>query len=390
MTQDKAIEFFRLFFETAQTILSSPSLQPTLDALVRRTVSALGAQAGSLRLIDEQANRLELVAAYGLSRAYLEKGTLSADRSIPEVLEGKAVLIQNAFDDPRVQYRDAMRAEGINSVLSLPVIARQKVIGVLRLYTAEPRDFSAEELEFVSALAEMGGLAIANARSHETEGVKLSSLLREIGVELPAVAAASEQGLQAFALQPIDPGKSLDYFRTLHEVTRAILSTLDSREVMQLIVDRVIAILQVKGCALRLINETTGELELLACRGLSDRFLRKGPPHTDRSIRETLEGVPVLIADAAVDLRLEYPAETMAEGIASILSLPIVARRRVIGILRIYSAQQRQYSQEEVTFLAALAEIAGIAILNARLYERTRNDLSFWTATVGYLQGKKG
>ena len=90
--------------------------------------------------------------------------------------------------------------------------------------------------------------------------------------------------------------------------------------------------------------------------------------------------------DTAKDPRLEYPDETVAEGIASILSLPIVARQRVVGVLRLYSADKRQFSQEEAIFLSALAEISGVAIMNARLYEKTRNDLSFWTATLGYMQ----
>ncbi len=144
--------------------------------------------------------------------------------------------------------------------------------------------------------------------------------------------------------------------------------------------------MQVKASALRLRNETTHELELIASTGLSETFLAKGKPHTDQSIAETLAGKPVLILDTAHDPRLEYPAETVAEGIKSLLSLPIVARQRVIGVLRLYSAEQRRYSPEEATFLLALAEIAGVAIMNAKLYEKTRNDLSFWEATLGYLQ----
>jgi len=97
----------------------------------------------------------------------------------------------------------------------------------------------------------------------------------------------------------------------------------------------------------------------------------------------------VLIADTTNDLRLEYPAETVAEGIASILSLPIVAQNREIGVLRVYSERKRAYSQEDVTFLAAVAEIAGVVIMNARLYETTQYDLSFWEATLGYLQEKE-
>jgi len=386
MIQSNTNEYFRLFFETAQAILSASSLQETLDSLVQRTVAALEIKAGGLRLIDEESHNLKQVSSFGLSETYLNKGALNADQSIPEVLDGLVVYVKDACSDPRIQYPEAMRAEGIASVLSVPVIASDKVIGVLRLYSAEPHDYSDEDIEFVSALAEMGGMAIVNARIYQDKDEQLASLFEEIGVDLPTTVEAVTQELSVSAVQDIDPSKSLGYFRTLHEVTSAVLSTLDSKEVVQLIVDKVLSIMQVKASALRLRNETTHELELIATSGLSDTFLAKGQPHTDQSICETLAGRPVLITDTANDPRLEYPVETVAEGIASILSMPIIAQQRVVGVLRLYSAEKRLYSQEEITFLSALAEISGIAIMNAKIYEKTNNDLSFWTATLGYMQ----
>jgi len=386
MIQSNTNEYFRLFFETAQAILSASSLQETLDSLVQRTVAALEIKAGGLRLIDEESHNLKQVSSFGLSETYLNKGALNADQSIPEVLDGLVVYVKDACSDPRIQYPEAMRAEGIASVLSVPVIASDKVIGVLRLYSAEPHDYSDEDIEFVSALAEMGGMAIVNARIYQDKDEQLASLFEEIGVDLPTTVEAVTQELSVSAVQDVDPSKSLDYFRTLHEVTSAVLSTLDSKEVVQLIVDKVLSIMQVKASALRLRNETTHELELIATSGLSDTFLAKGQPHTDQSICETLAGRPVLITDTANDPRLEYPVETVAEGIASILSMPIIAQQRVVGVLRLYSAEKRLYSQEEITFLSALAEISGIAIMNAKIYEKTNNDLSFWTATLGYMQ----
>jgi len=386
MTQTNVNEYFRLFFETAQGILSAQQLQQILDSLVQRTVTALGVKAGGLRLIDEKTNHLEQVAACGLSDTYLNKGALNADQSIPEVLLGKPVCVKNAPDDPRIQYPEALRTEGINTLLSVPVIAADKVIGVLRLYSAEERDFSAQELEFLSALAEIGGLAIANARLSQAQGSQLAVLFEEIGIDLPAEKLEIEPAPETCAFLPIDPEQGLAYFHTLHAITSALLSTLDSRQAVQLIVDRVIATMKVKACALRLRNETTHELELIAATGLSEKFLTKGKPHTDQSINATLAGEVVLILDTAKDSRLEYPAETVAEGIASILSVPIVARGRVIGVLRLYSGERREYVQAEISFLRALAEISGVAIMKAKLYEQTRNDLSFWKTTFGYLQ----
>ena len=172
MAKHKTIEYFRTFFDVSQAIFSSQSLKDILKLLIKRTVSALGAKAGSLRLVNEQTHRLELAASYLLSKKYLSKGPLSSDLSIPEVLEGKVVIIKDAFKDQRIQYKAEKMEEGINTILSVPVVAGDKVIGVLRLYSREPRDFSDEEIEFVSALAEIGGLAIANAKIYEDEDIK--------------------------------------------------------------------------------------------------------------------------------------------------------------------------------------------------------------------------
>ncbi|HVO68007.1 MAG TPA: GAF domain-containing protein [Syntrophales bacterium] len=386
----KTIEYFRTFFDVSQAIFSSQSLNNTLKLLIKRTVSALGAQAGSLRLVNEKTHLLELAASYLLSKKYLSKGPLSCDLSIPEVLKGKVVIIKDAFNDPRIQYKAEAMKEGINTILSVPVVSGNKVIGVLRLYSGEPRDFSDKEIEFISALAEIGGLAIANAKIYEDEGIKLSSLLKDVGIKLPEEPARPKQKLKSFALEPADPSRSLEYFRGIHTIAKAILSTLDSQQVIDLVIEIVIAIMKVKACSIRLINETTRELELVASRGLSERYLKKGPLHIDKSIRETLTGTPVLIADARTDPRIEYQPEKSQEGIISILSLPIIARKRVIGILRLYSGEPRRYSREEVAFLSAIAELAGIAIINAQLYERTKYDLSFWKTTLGYLDvGRK-
>ena len=389
MAEKSTTEYLETFFDVNQAIFSSMSLKEILNMLVKRTVRALGVKAGSLRLINEQTKRLELAASENLSRKYLNKGPLNSDQSIPEVMEGKVVLVKDAHNDSRIQYKAEKAREGINTILSVPVVAKDKVIGVLRLYSQEPRDFTDEELEFVSALAEMGGLAIANAKIYEDEGVKLSALLKSVGIDLPEERKRLRQRPRPFAVEKVDPSQSLEYFRTLHDIARTILSTLDSQRVIDLLIGKLLTIIKVKACSLRLVNETTRELEMIASRGLSESYLKKGPVHMEKSIRETLKGVPVLILDATVDPRIEYPQENEREGIASILSLPIIAGKRVIGILRLYSQETSQYSGEEMAFLTAVAELAGIAIINARLYEKTKYDLSFWNTTLEYLDAKK-
>ena len=130
MAEQKTSEYLRTFFDVNQTIFSSFSLKEILKILVKKTVSALGAKAGSLRLLDDQTKRLELVASHNLSKKYLDKGPLSPDQSIPEVMEGKVVLVKNAHNDLRIQYRTEKIEEGINTILSVPVLNSQIVVAI--------------------------------------------------------------------------------------------------------------------------------------------------------------------------------------------------------------------------------------------------------------------
>ena len=107
---------------------------------------------------------------------------------------------------------------------------------------------------------------------------------------------------------------------------------------------------------------------------MSEAFLKKGPLSADKSLAESLKGVPVQIRDVATDPRVQYPKELQAEEIASILSVPMVLKESVIGVLRLYSEISRDFREEEIGFATALAELGAIALENARLYSQLKDE----------------
>lgn len=109
-----------------------------------------------------------MVSFHGLSEKYIGKGSVDADLSIAEGMEGKTIFIHDATKDPRVQYKKEAAEEAIYSILSVPLSIKGHIVGVLRLYTSEARTFSHEEINFVEALAEIGAIAIENARMYES------------------------------------------------------------------------------------------------------------------------------------------------------------------------------------------------------------------------------
>ncbi len=181
---------------------------------------------------------------------------------------------------------------------------------------------------------------------------------------------------------PVGNARLHQMVRTLHRIGKVITSHLNLVTVLKMIVENASCLTKAKGAAILLLDRETKTLEVSATYGLSESFLKKGPISMDKSIKECLAGKVVSIPDAAKDKRVQYPGELKAEGIASILCVPLIVRKDIIGTLRIYMAMRQDFSEEDIEFLSALADFGAIAIENSRLYEHVKKDYEDLTQDV--------
>jgi len=158
--------------------------------------------------------------------------------------------------------------------------------------------------------------------------------------------------------------KSFNY-DILLKITKAMSMSKDPEKVVVQTVKSIKEAMDIKGCALFLIDPKNRKLEVAASLGLSEEYLNKGP----LSPFGTIEDGPVAIYDVTDDPRIQYPKEAKKEGIASILSVPIVFKGDVIGSIRVYTSEPWDFTLEDVNFVQALAQIAGIMIEMCRLYK---------------------
>jgi GAF domain-containing protein len=163
--EKKGYEYFSAFVSVSKAISSTLNLKKVLDLIIREAIGSLYLKAGAISLLNKKENRLELIAQNNLSEEFLNKGPILADKSIPRAITAKGpVVVPDIRDDLELQYPEECKKEGIGSILSVPIIFKDEIIGALRLYDSKPRDFSDREVEFITALAEQGGIAIENAR----------------------------------------------------------------------------------------------------------------------------------------------------------------------------------------------------------------------------------
>ena len=153
--------------------------------------AAVAVQANGCRILslNPQKEYLITVGAYGLSDLYLKKGPLDVHKSLPDILEGKVVFIADATKDKRVQYPEIARAQGISSILGIPVFRKGEAIGEIRIYTREPRQFSEADKSFLLTVADTCAVIFERAELHQLleQGYRTSEKRRKS----PRVSAPS-------------------------------------------------------------------------------------------------------------------------------------------------------------------------------------------------------
>jgi len=176
-----------------------------------------------------------------------------------------------------------------------------------------------------------------------------------------------------------------DYYEALYHAALTISSSLEPDQVLQGITSSITEAMQVKACALRLLDRITGQLHLSAVHGLSADYLAKGPVNvTNSSIdSEALCGSPVYIPDVRSDSRFQYKEAAKQEGLVSVLCVPLEVHGEAIGVLRVYTNTPTVFHDDDTQFLSVLASLSALAIENARLYESVKSSYdgvvdAFW------------
>ncbi len=129
--------------------------------------TAFNAKGCCVFLVDRETRELGLVASSGLSRGYIQKGPIHFMQEIREARDAKPIAIYDVMDDPRIEYPQAAKKEGIASLLGVPIISRNKIIGALRIYTAKPWEFSLSDISMAQAVALICGMAMEMCRMHK-------------------------------------------------------------------------------------------------------------------------------------------------------------------------------------------------------------------------------
>jgi len=137
----------------SRTANSPLPFKKTISTIAASAARALQATGCAVMLLNSGKEYLDILGSYGLSDMYLRKGIINPHKSYPEIMDGKIVTAPDIIQDPRTQYPEQAAKEQIVSMMGAPVIQRDEVIGQIRIYNRQKRQFKPFEKEFLSTVA---------------------------------------------------------------------------------------------------------------------------------------------------------------------------------------------------------------------------------------------
>jgi two-component system NtrC family sensor kinase len=318
-------ECLRIFQTFGDTLNAPIETTEVLQCICTSIVENLSVKGCQIFLLSRNQSQLEHIASLGLSEKFSVREPLVVEGMTLEVLQGNIVTVADCPSDPRLHRFPVYGEEGIKSLLIIPLKSRGQVIGAMHISTAEERVFSSDELEITRVAAALCASVI------------LRSMFQKI----------------------------------LHDVSEAVPLSLDIHEAVQQIVRVIAEDLRAKGCLIRLLDPNTGRLELWASYGLSQAYLDVGPRDASKASEELRAGKCVAVFDAPQ--YLQYPEEARREGIASMLSIPLLVHKCAIGFLRVYTHRPYEFSADEIHLMKIVGDQCALLIQNAQLYQSVKD-----------------
>ncbi|RME91227.1 MAG: GAF domain-containing protein [Anaerolineae bacterium] len=325
-----------LLYRVSRELASALDLRTVLQRVLFAAMENVGGERGSIVVLDDNANPIDATIVYG--REFHEHTTQQLRDTVERGLAGwvirnrKAALVPDTSKDERWLRRpdDSIEKSGAKSAICAPLLARERLVGVLTLVHPQTGAFEEKHLKLMQAIADQAGIAVLNARLY------------------------AESQRQARVMTALAEG------------AMAINASLRMEEVLNNVLEQTMRALQVETVALALIDSSSGELVFRAAAGKGNEgIIGNRLPTTRGAVTRVIqEGRGVVIPSVS---REDYLPGVQARALAI---APIHVQGRVIGILTAVNPLSRAFDPDALLVMSGIGSLAGTTIQNAHLFEQ--------------------
>jgi len=331
-----------LLYHVSREVATALDLRTVLQRVLFEATQNIGGQRGSIVVLDDNGKPIDSTIVYG--RRFHQDTTQQLRDTVERGLAGwvvrnrKPALIPDTSRDDRWLRRpdDSFDQSGPKSALCVPLLAREKMVGVLTLVHPQANAFGTEHLELMQAIADQAGIAVLNARLY------------------------TESQRQARVMTALAEGAA------------AINTSLRLDEVLQRTLVHCMQAMQVETVALALTDPSNGDLVFRAATGrnagnILDRRISAGKGLAGLVVSE---GRGVVVPDVSKDSRFKEDDKFGGIETRTIAVAPIKAQGIVIGVLEAINPIADMFDPDALLVMNGIGSLAGTNIQNAQLFER--------------------
>jgi len=325
--------------EVISTVGSTLKVEEVLRHLVETIVRAISCHAAFIYLYEKEKDRLVLSSTSAQYRHLVGTIELALGEGINGwvgLTQQPVLLKEEAMSDPRFRYYPELEEEKFQSLMTVPIIARDRhLIGVITLHTAAPHEFTEQDQTFVSNTAALVAGAIENAQLYENTQRKLNILT------------------------------------TLSVLSQTISSGLYLDEMLRSLATLTVQIMEADQCVILLLDMARGRLTVRASApNLNERALSFQSVDIDRTTWEKWQDFNTRgqfpETNSTTLERLNPLKDTQHK---ALFSVPLVSGAEHLGLLNIYSSKSRRFTTEDQTLLGTIANQIAMAIKNSHLVD---------------------
>ena len=324
-------------------------LQPIFETVVRHAIRLCRADAGHIFTQERDHYRLawasggsdEYRAALAARHIPLGRGTLVGRVG----LERRPVLLPDVVADPDYEWSESQRLGGFRTIVGVPMLSGNDVIGVISLWRRRVDPFTPREIEVATTFAAQGEIAIRNANL-----------------------------MQQLELRTRELARSVDELEGLRHVGEAVSSSLDLNEVLSTIVTHAVQLSRTEGGSIFEFIDEEEMFEIRTAFGTSGELLAELRA-TRVGLHETLVGraaltrTPMAVADIADVPPDAHLTKLARAGWRSLLAVPLMREDRILGALVVRRRSPGEFPQSTIELVETFASQSALAIQNARLFQ---------------------
>jgi two-component system, NtrC family, sensor kinase len=325
-------------YDTSRLITARLDLASVLDRISRSVTGLIGSTGCGIGLLDAEGHVLVHAAAHGFKTEEWRGLAMPVGEGIiGRCAESRLpFLVDDIRKDARSARRDVDEREGIRSMLCVPMMRGDRLLGVISAISTRPAAFAPHHQRVLEAFGEQAGIAIHNAQLFE------------------------------------DSVRRTRETRALLGAGRAVTASLDVDETIRVILAEARSVLGVASCGLLTLDPVTGDLTSKASLDLPPELAAqlRVPPGKGLTGLAVAERRPVQSADLWSDPRVLYPHLPKQAGFRSMLAVPLRLGAGAIGAILAMRPDVHVFTPAEEELLLALADQAAIALEHAQLYRR--------------------